>query len=151
MATLSRHQHRHARLPRCFPADLSEEGRHKEAKGSHGQGDEQDEEEGEAKGVARELRDKDRGADGGWMQKANGICLGGRWKRGTRSVSAAEEHSCRSSLFGTHQLEAKGVAKAHEQAGLQRRQQPLEQHPAGPEGERAAHKLGRERQAFSVP
>ena len=44
---------------------------------------------------------------------------------------------------GPHQLEAKGVAESHEQAGLQRRQQALEQHPAGPEGQGAAGGVGK--------
>ena len=35
-----------------------------------------------------------------------------------------------------HHSEAESVAKADQQAGLHRRQHPLEQHPAGPEGQR---------------
>lgn len=48
--------------------------------------------------------------------------------------------SCKEEQAGTevsrraHQLETKGVAKAHQQARLQSRQQALEQHPAAPKG-----------------
>ena len=112
-----------AATPPCAPTppthpqpmtDLFEACRHSKAEGCHGQGDHDQEEEAQPKGVGEELRG---GREGGEV--------------GARGEWGAPRTHARTHPARSHQGEPESIGEAHQQAGPHHRQQALQQQGKG--------------------